>query len=432
MRSNMFKAYVRKKLEGYVKRYFETHPEVKLIAVTGSVGKTSTKRAVATLLSQRYRVGMHDGNQNTEMSVPCGILGIKYPTNIYNPLQWRAVFKLAEERIKNPSGVDMIVQELGTDHPGDIAAFGRYLAPDTALITAVTPEHMEYFGTIEMVAREEMSVANYSRAVLINYDDIEGRFAENLTNENFATYGLAGLADYRFEQHDFTVEDGFSGTIVAPGLPVDLPARIKVYGEHSLRPIVGAVAVAVRYGLTIEQIQAGLALIRPVPGRMNLLKGIGGTTIIDDTYNSSPAAAAAAMQSLYLLAEDAPQRIAILGDMRELGASSQMEHEKIGAMCDPQMLEWVVTVGSESQAYLAPVARQRGCQVKSFQSAVEAGAFVRSVAREGGVILAKGSQNTIYLEEAVKVLCEMSEDVVLVRQSPEWIKTKNEFFSRFK
>lgn len=430
--NNMFKAYVRRKLERYVKKYFKTHPEVKLIVVAGSVGKTSTKRAIATLLSRRYRVGMHDGNHNTEISVPLGILGIKYPPNIHNPLQWRAVFKLAEERIKNPSGVDVIVQELGTDHPGDIMAFGRYLKPDTAVITAVTPEHMEYFGTIEAVAQEEMSVATYSQTVLINHDDIEGRFAEFITNPNFATYGLAGLADFRFEQQGFTLESGFTGTMIAPGLPADLPTSVKVYGEHSLRPIVGAVAVAVQYGLTPAEIQAGLQLIRPVPGRMNVLAGIGGTTIIDDTYNSSPAAASAAIQSLYLLGENAPQRVALLGDMRELGASSQIEHEKIGAMCDPQLLEWVVTVGPESERYLAPIARQRGCQVKSFHSALEAGAFARSIAREGAVILVKGSQNTIYLEEAVKILCDLTEDDELVRQTPEWIKIKSEFFSRFK
>lgn len=428
----MFKQYVRNKLEQYVSRYFATHPEVKLIVVAGSVGKTSTKRAIATLLSQRFRVGMHDGNHNTEFSVPLAILGIKYPENIRNPLAWMAVFKLAKQRIKDPSGVDFIIQELGTDHPGDIMAFSRYLAPDIAVITAVTPEHMEYFGTIEAVAQEEMSVATFAKSVLINHDDVEARFASLMTNTNFATYGLGGLADYRFEQQEFTLEEGFVGTIVAPGLPYALPVKLKVYGEHSVRPLMGAVAVALQCGMTPEDVQSGLQLIRPVPGRMNVLKGIGGTMIIDDTYNSSPAAAAAAMRSLYLLSESAPQRIAILGDMRELGAYSQVEHEKIGAMCDPQLLEWVVTVGPESEKYLAPAARQRGCQVRSFISALEAGAFARSVARENAVILVKGSQNTIYLEEAVKILCDITEDMELVRQTPEWIKTKNEFFSRFK
>ena len=428
----MFKSYIRKKLEKYVKKYFVKHPEVKLVVVAGSVGKTSTKRAVATLLAQRYRVRMHEGNQNTELSVPCGVLGIQYPEKVHSIAAWWAVFKKARQRIKSPTDVDVIVQELGTDHPGDIAAFGRYLVPDIALVTAVTPEHMEYFGTIEAVAQEEMSVSDFSRFALINHDDVEGRFADYESNPNFATYGLDGLADYRFEKQSFTLESGFAGTITAPEYPENFTVTIKVYGEHSIRPVLGAVAAAAKLGLTPQEIAQGVAAIRPVPGRMNVLRGIGGTTVIDDTYNSSPAAAAAAIQTLYLLGEAAPQRIAVLGDMRELGASSQIEHEKIGAMCDGNLLSWVVTVGPDSENYLTPIARLRGCQVKVCRNAIEAGEFVRSVSEPGAVILVKGSQNTIYLEEAVAILVELSEDDELVRQSPAWRREKDAYFSRFK
>ncbi len=427
----MFKNYVRKKLEKYVKQYFSKHPDVKLIVVVGSVGKTSTKRAVATLLSQRYKVRMHDGNHNSELSVPLGILGIKYPQNIRSIVAWRAVFAEARRRIHQPDDAEVIVQELGTDHPGDIAAFGAYLVPDIALVTAITPEHMEFFGTIEAVAQEEMSVSDYSKFILINHDDVEPRFADYENNPNFATYGLDGLADYRYEKQEFTLEGGFTGNIIAPEYPEPFAASIKVYGEHSIRPVVGAVAVAAKMGLSPQEIAAGIARIQPVPGRMNVLRGLGGTTIIDDTYNSSPAAAAAALQTLYLLGETAPQRIAILGDMRELGASSQSEHEKLGALCDPNMLAWLVTVGPETEKYLAPVARGRGCQVKSVRNAIEAAEFVRSVTEEGAVILAKGSQNEIFLEEAVKLLCEMTEDIELVRQSDSWRETKDAFFARF-
>lgn len=428
----MLKDFIRKKLETYVKQYFAAHPEVKLVAVAGSVGKTSTKRAVATLLSQRFRVRMHDGNHNTEMSVPLGILGIKYPENVRSVTAWLAVFAAARRRVQEAADVDVIVQELGTDHPGDIAQFGAYISPDIALVTAVTPEHMEYFGTIEAVAQEEMSVSDFSKFVLINHDDVDGRFADYEHNPNFATYGLDGLADYRFEKQGFTLESGFGGSIIAPEYPEAIPASIRVFGEHSIRPVMGAVAVAAKMGMLPQEIVKGIAELRPVPGRMNVLSGIGGTTIIDDTYNSSPAAASAALQTLYLLSESAPQRIAVLGDMRELGASSQPEHEKIGAMCDPNMLAWLVTVGPESEKYLAPAARSRGCQVRSVSNAIEAGKFVRSVTEEGAVILVKGSQNELFLEETVKILCDTSEDIELVRQSEKWRRIKDDFFSRFR
>src|SRR5690606_6254301 len=117
--------------------------------------------------------------------------------------------------------------------------------------------------------------------------------------------------------------------------------------------------------------------------------------------------------------------------MNELGASSELEHQKLGAMCDPNMLSWVITIGEEAEKYLAPVARSRGCQVRSFMSALDAGAFAKSVTEHGAAILVKGSQGGIYAEEAVKMLCLMSEDTELVRQDPHWIKIKDEFFSSF-
>jgi len=126
-----------------------------------------------------------------------------------------------------------------------------------------------------------------------------------------------------------------------------------------------------------------------------------------------------------------PQRIAILGSMNELGITSATEHEKLGLLCDPQMLSWVVTIGEEAEKYLAPAARRRGCQVRSFKSAIDAGGFVHGVMEQGAIVLAKGSQGGIYAEEAVKILCVMDEDEKLVRQSPEWMQTKEEFFSKF-
>ena len=139
------------------------------------------------------------------------------------------------------------------------------------------------------MAQEELFVAKFSEYTLINRDDIDGRFADFLESANFSTYGTTGLAEFRFEQQQLD-ENGYSGTVIAPN-DIRFPATIKVVGEHSLRPIMGAVGAAMMLGLPVEDIIRGLSLLKPVPGRMNLLRGIGGVTIIDDTYNSSPAAA---------------------------------------------------------------------------------------------------------------------------------------------
>ena len=426
----MFKKYIQKKLEKYVRQYFKKHPEVKLVVVAGSVGKTSTKIAIATVLSQRYKVRLHEGNHNTLLSAPLAILGIDYPGRVKNFGAWLSVFRAAQSRIKSPSDVDVIIQELGIDEVGEMAQFGRFLLPDIAIVTAVTPEHMAAFQTIETVAQEELMVAQFSKAVIINRDDIEGRFATYLTNSNLTTYGTSGIAEYRFVNEDFSLENGHSGFLVAPELPDGIPATIRVIGEHNLRPAIGAATVGLKLGLSAEEITSGLQAIRPVHGRMNVLRGVENTILIDDTYNSSPLAAALALQTLYSL--QVPQRIAVLGSMNELGATSAPEHEKLGNMCDPNMLAWVITVGEEAERCLAPAARAQGCQVKSFHNALEAGAFVHKILESGAAILFKGSQGDIYCEEALKVVLHSTEEEAqLVRQSQQWLRTKSNFFSKF-
>ncbi|MEO7904175.1 MAG: Mur ligase family protein [Candidatus Saccharimonadales bacterium] len=425
----MFKKYIQKKLEKYVVKFFARHPEVKLIVVAGSVGKTSTKQAIATLLSQRYRVALQSGNHNTHMSAPLAILGIEYPSNIKSIGAWLSVFAAARKRIKMPTGTDVIIQEIGTDTPGDIPHFGTYLKPDIAVVTSVTAEHMEFFDSMDAVAQEELSAANFAYLAIINRDDIDGKYASFLTNPNVTTYGTTGAAEYRFEEQDFSIDKGHVGAVIAAEFEQQIPVTIKVVGEHSLRPAMGAVAVAAKLGLTANEISAGLGLIRPVPGRMNVLDGIDSTIIIDDSYNASPLAVSCALQALYSL--HVPQRIAILGSMNELGATSADEHTRIGELCDPSLLAWVITIGSDAEEYIASAAKKRGCQVKSFASAIEAGAFARSVIEPGAAVLVKGSQTDVYAEEAVKILALMREDDEIVRQSPEWKVIKDKFFSKF-
>jgi UDP-N-acetylmuramoyl-tripeptide--D-alanyl-D-alanine ligase len=193
---------------------------------------------------------------------------------------------------------------------------------------------------------------------------------------------------------------------------------------------VAAGAVGIRLGLSAGEVALGMARIRPVAGRMQLLKGLEGSLLIDDTYNSSPQAAIAALNTLYTFPSE--QRIAILGSMNELGDYSKQAHEEVGLTCDPAKLDCVVTIGAEAEQYLAPAAASRGCQVKSFASPYEAGAFVHKILHPGAVVLAKGSQNRIFAEEALKVLLADGEDVhKLVRQSQRWLDKKAKQFDAF-
>jgi UDP-N-acetylmuramoyl-tripeptide--D-alanyl-D-alanine ligase len=424
----MFKLFIRSKLEGYVRKYFKKHPEVKLVIVTGSVGKTSTKIAIGTVLAEKYRVRLHEGNYNAEISSPLTILGIDLPESLRSIRGWHKAFQAAKQRIKDPTDVDIIVQEIGSDRIGQVPHVRKYATPDIAVVTAVSAEHMEYFKTLDAVAAEELSAANFSKQALINRDDIDGVYAQDLTNPNINTYGTTDAAEYHFVQQDFSMKDGFKGSFVAPEWDAPVEVSLKIMGEHSIRSTVAAGAVGVKLGMTADEIKKGLAKIRAVNGRMNVLKGTNKAIIIDDTYNSSPLAVASALQTLYSLS--VPQRIAVLGSMNELGDTSPAEHEAIGKLCDPSELAHVVTVGNEAEKYLAPTARANGCHVVSFKSAIEAGMYVHKVMDPGAAVLFKGSQGGIYLEEAVKIVLHSTDDEKsLVRQSKHWMKIKQKFFN---
>lgn len=427
----MFKNYVQRKLEGYVKKYLRVHTDVKLIIVTGSVGKTSTKVAIGTVLSEKFRVRLHEGNHNAELSTPLAILGIEYPEDLKSVSAWLTIFKAARQRIKQPSDVDVIVQEVGSDRIGQVPHFGTYAKPYIAVVTAVSQEHMEFFKTVDAIASEELSAANFSERALINRDNIAGKYAMDLTNANINTYGTTEAAEYHFIQEDFTLENGFTGLFSVRGeFDMGIKVNVKVIGEHSIRAAVAAGAVGVRLGLSADELRSGLGKIRAVSGRMNVLRGVKDTIIIDDTYNSSPLAAESALEALYQLS--VPQKIAVLGNMNELGDASPTAHEALGKLCNGNQLAYVVTVGSDAEKYLAPAAMTNGCQVVSFKTALEAGAFVHRVLEEGAAILFKGSQGGVFLEEAVKIILHSTdEESQLVRQSPKWLAEKQEFFSKF-
>ncbi len=424
----MIKGLIRNKLERSVKKYLKKNPEVKLVVVVGSVGKTSTKISIGTVLAEKYRVRLHEGNHNSELSAPLAILGVEFPDDIRSAKQWRLVFKAVKERLKQKADVDVIVQELGTDRIGQIPRFGKYLKPDIAVVTSVAAEHMEFFKTLDAVAAEELAAANFSKLALINRDDIDGKYAADITNGNINTYGTDATAEYRFETEDYTYIDGFSGNFIAPEFSSSIPTTIHLVGEHSTRAATAAGAVATKLGLSAEEIAQGISKIRAVNGRMNLLRGVQESTIIDDSYNSSPVAVASALQALYQM--NVSDKIVVLGSMNELGETSEAEHSAVGQLCDPFQLSYVVTVGDEAAKYIAPNAAARGCHVESFKSALEAGAYVHKVMTPGSAILFKGSQGGIYLEEAIKiVLHSTEEESSLVRQSPEWLAKKQKFFS---
>jgi UDP-N-acetylmuramoyl-tripeptide--D-alanyl-D-alanine ligase len=395
-----------------------------IIAVAGSVGKTSLKLTIARLCETQKKVMFQNGNYNDRLTVPLAIFGQKQPSSLYNLLSWAKIIRENGQIIKRGYSYDIAVVELGSDHPGDIAQF-QYLQPEIGIVTAVAPEHMEYFETMAAVAKEELTIARFAKRLLVNTDDIAADFMADLPDHT--TYGLSKENVYHVTRHQ---KHGLKGEDVTCTLShKTYHVKIPYLGDQGVKTILGALAVVDILKLDIEKIITVVPQLPQRPGRMQLLTGKQGATLIDDTYNASPLAVQAALDVLYEI--DAPQRIAVLGNMNELGNTSQVAHREIGAYCDPTKLAAVVTIGQDANAYLASAARERGCVVYESSSPYDAGDWVLEHMQAGAIVLLKGSQNGVFAEEALKVLLANPDDEsMLVRQSSHWSAIKRRQFKK--
>ncbi|TAH33409.1 UDP-N-acetylmuramoyl-tripeptide--D-alanyl-D-alanine ligase [Candidatus Saccharibacteria bacterium] len=407
-------------LEGQVVKLRAKH-KFTVVAVAGSVGKTSTKLAIANLLGQTKRVRYQTGNYNDRVTVPLIFFGQEEPS-LFNISAWLKVFSANNTALGKRYPYDVVVIEIGTDGPGYMKEFA-YIRPDVTVVTAITPEHMEYFETLDAVAAEELAVFDYSRQVLVNGDDVPGMY---LVGREFSEYSVTADEATYYAKPGVTTAQGQKLALRLG--KVKASAQTQYLGEQGAKIVLAAASVAAMLEVSPANIAAGIPKLEAFAGRMQLLQGVKGALLIDDTYNASPVAVNAALDVLYGL--KAKQRIAILGSMNELGAYSPEAHREVGAYCDPNKLDLVVTIGADALQYLAPEAEARGCTVHTCMSPYEAGEYVLKHLQEGAVILAKGSQNGVFAEEALKALLANPADASkLVRQSAYWLSKKRQQFT---
>ena len=330
-------------------RQLQKKNDFQVVAVVGSVGKTSTKLAIATVLKHSMRVQHQVGNYNDRVTVPLVFFGSPEPS-IFNVAAWFKVFLANMRLLRQPYPYDVVVVELGTDGIGFMQEFS-YLKIDVAVVSAVTPEHMEYFGTLDAVAKEELTIFDFADKVLVNTDDTPAKYLKDRT---YKTYSLATkTANYAAT----ITENGLAGQTIKVDLPAgkELVVSNQNIGKPGAKTTLAAIAVATELQVRPTDIAKVVKQLTPFAGRMQILSGINSSTLIDDTYNATPVAAEAALDALY--AAKTSQRIAILGSMNELGEYSREAHKEVGTYCDPQKLDMVVTIGADAERWLAPIRR---------------------------------------------------------------------------
>jgi len=404
-----------------------------IVGITGSVGKTSTKDAVYAVLATTYFVRKSEKSFNTEFGVPLTIIGAKNAWS--NPTHWLLnLIKGLMLTVLPCRYPKWLVLEIGADQPRDIQKLVAWVKPDIGIMTklADVPAHVEFFESPEALRAEKatlISAIKKSGTLIYNADD--GHVREMALNSPVSkiSFGLNTPA-YIQASHVKTVYKSsmqvkkptgftFQAAIDGNSLPVEICGAL---GIQHVYPTMAAIAVAKVQGIGMITAIEALKNFETTRGRMRLISGIKHSTIIDDTYNSSPVAIVEALVTLKSLVISG-KKIAVLADMLELGKYSHEEHRKAGELV-PSATDILVTVGMRART-IATSALSSGMNesnVFQFDSPQEAGKFIEPLIEKGDVILVKGSQS-LRLERTVLEIMEHPElaSALLVRQESEWL-----------
>ncbi len=410
-----------------IKRY-----QPKIIGITGSVGKTSTKEAIYTVLVEHYNCRQNQKNYNNEIGVPLSIIGQESGNK--NIFAWLKIVFSAWSLIygKKKNYPEILILEFGADHPGDIKYLVNFAKPYIGVVTAVGPVHLEYFSKIDRIAHEKgrliRNLPSEGSAILNMDDDLVLPMKEH-TSASVITFGYGEKSDIR--AHDISLSYGpdkktegipsglsFKITFKGNTVPIFIP---KLIGEHQLYPVLAAFAVGTAFNLNAIDIAKRLGQYQAPPGRMNLIPGIKQTIIIDDSYNSSPTAAKAALEVIKEL-KVTGRKFAALGDMAELGTYTEQGHNEVGESVLGSV-DYLITVGEKAKL-IAQSAQDSGFDpdcIFSFPDSATAGRFIQNRIQTFDAILIKGSQVS-RMEKIVKEL--MAEPLrakeLLVRQGSAW------------
>jgi UDP-N-acetylmuramoyl-tripeptide--D-alanyl-D-alanine ligase len=400
-----------------------------IVMVTGSVGKTSTKDAVAAVLAGKFFLRKSEKSFNSEFGVPLTIIGAKNPWT--SVIAWLNVFGEAIALLMLPNHYPkLLVLEVGADWPGDLEKILKIAKPDAVVVTLLpsVPVHVEAYETPAAVREEEFAPALALPAgapLIISADDEFAAYRASTLNVTIKTFGTNKDAMVHIKNVHVMEEDkrpcGMKGELEIAGKTY--PIHVKgAFGRSQLYAPAAAVAAALSLGMTAEEAIKGLDTYVPPPGRARIFNGKHGSILIDDTYNSSPIAVEEVLNSLDLIPHG-KRYIAVLGDMLELGRYSVAEHTRIGHIAQ-ETVDVIITVGQRARA-IGEAAQLDGMSedmIYSCTTAAEAIEILEGMIREGDIVLVKASQS-IRLEKVMKaLLANPGDSSELVRQDAQWQK----------
>lgn len=349
---------------GRLAAYHRRQTAAQVVAVVGSNGKTTTKELIGAVLRSRRGGCVAPQSYNNAIGVPLTLLAAG-------------------------GGDEFVVVEIGTNHPGEVAALAEMAGPDIGVVTGIGEEHLEFFDDLSGVAKEELSLLRHVRRRGFVATEIGcRRYTAGAARDDLTclTFGLDAGADLRAgdltfdgQRQHFKVNDRF-------------PYSLGLMGTHNVSNALAAIAVGLRFGLTHEQIAAALEGVGPPAMRMERQR-VGGLTLINDAYNANPASMRAALAGFEQL-RDPGRRVLILGDMRELGPHALHYHGELGRAAGRSSAMVIVAVGSFARVVADGATATAGSskRIYGFPNVETAGAGLDRVLSPGDLVLMKGSR----------------------------------------
>jgi UDP-N-acetylmuramoyl-tripeptide--D-alanyl-D-alanine ligase len=344
-----------------------------LIGVTGSTGKTTTKEAIAHVLSTRFRVLKSEGNFNNHFGLPLGLLKLE-------------------------SGHDVAVVEIGMSHPGEITALAKIAHPQIAVVTNVAPVHLEFFESVAEIARAKYELIEAlpagGTAVLNADDEYVSQFGRDF-NGRVVTYGFSASADVRAENIEPRGAEGSAFDVVVGSCRER--AALPLVGTYNIANVLAAVAVGLERGMSPSEAVGRLPSLAPADKRGQVVQ-LGNITVINDCYNSNPKALEAMVDALTAIR--AQRRIVVAGEMLELGRAGEDLHRRSGQYMAGKKIDLLLGVRGLAE-HMVEGARQAGMRAAFVATPEDAGEWLAGETREGDVVLLKASRG-VKLEQALE------------------------------
>ena len=382
-----------------------------VIGITGSIGKSSAKKAIYEVLKNKHRVVCSKNHYRTDMGIPLAIIGAESGGRSIG--KWmKIIFFAIEIIIRRTEYPDVLILEMGVDRPHDMEKMLKIVKPDIGILTGIGkfPPHLKYFKKAKHIAKEKSMLIKSLRkknVAILNYDDeIVKNLMEN-TRAKTITYGFGDGAVIKAEEiflgdRKWKIKSGligmsfkisYQGTTVPFRLPFSL-------GRGHIYAILSAVSIGIHFKYNLVEISEMLSNYRPLSGRMNLIRGMNSSLIIDDTFNSNPASAISALETLKKL--DAVRRLAVLGDMLELGEHCEAGHREIGELV-VRSTDLLFTYG-EGGRIISEQAKKSGMkesQVFHFDDLDDLSELLKNTIKSTDAVLIKGSR-AMRMENVVK------------------------------